>query len=202
VVTAADSAGMRNSFSSIRNEASLPFRINLWTCCVVQPHRSASCLGLKRRSAIIVLSPFRLALCRPASLVDGQHSSFTRGSDRNGATLVSGSSSRMVGRRRPHSAGSPRSRHPIALEEVVLPLERLAGLSPNGGSDIPDITELAQRHGLLLGRATERISIVQATKDVAQHLRIAVGTGVMKLDRVTETADGEPVEWRVAFRKV
>ena len=42
---------------------------------------------------------------------------------------------------------------PIALEEAVLPLERLAGLSPSGGADIPDIIELAQRHGISLGRA-------------------------------------------------
>jgi DNA-binding GntR family transcriptional regulator len=90
---------------------------------------------------------------------------------------------------------------PIALEEAVLALERFKGLSPNGG-DIPDIIALAQLYGLALGRATERISIVQATKDVALHLGITVGTEVMKLDRIAETTDGEPVEWRVAYRKI
>jgi len=88
----------------------------------------------------------------------------------------------------------------VALEEVVLPLDRFPGLAPNGG-DIPDIVELAQRHGLSLGRVTERISIVRATRDVASHLRITAGTDVMKLDRVTETADGRPIEWRVAFAR-
>jgi DNA-binding GntR family transcriptional regulator len=88
----------------------------------------------------------------------------------------------------------------VALEEVVLPLDRFSGLAPNGG-DIPDIVELAQRHGLSLGRVTERISIVRATRDVASHLRIAAGTDVMKLDRVTETADGRPIEWRVTFAR-
>jgi len=91
---------------------------------------------------------------------------------------------------------------PLALEEVVLALERLPDLAPNGGGDIPDITELAQRHCLALGRATERISIVKATKDVAAHLRIAAGSDVMKLDRIVETANGAPIEWRVAFRKI
>jgi DNA-binding GntR family transcriptional regulator len=90
---------------------------------------------------------------------------------------------------------------PVALEEVVLPLSRFFGLAPDDG-DIPDLTELAQRHGISLGRAIERISIVPATKDVASHLGIAFGTDVMKLDRVTETADGEPIEWRVAYRKI
>jgi DNA-binding GntR family transcriptional regulator len=89
---------------------------------------------------------------------------------------------------------------PLALEEVVLALERLPDLALNG--DIPDIAELARRHGLALGRATERVSVVKATKDVAAHLRIAAGADVMKLDRIVETADGEPIEWRVAFRKI
>ena len=62
--------------------------------------------------------------------------------------------------------------------------------------------ELAQRHGLSLGRATERISIVPATKDVAMHLGIPAGANVMKLDRIAETADGKPIEWRVTFRKI
>ena len=89
----------------------------------------------------------------------------------------------------------------VALEEVVLPLDRFPCLAPNGG-DIPDIVELAQRHGLSLGRVTERISIVRATRDVASHLRITAGTDVMKSwIRATETADGRPIEWRVAFAR-
>ena len=90
---------------------------------------------------------------------------------------------------------------PLALEEVVLPLERFPGLSLNDGGDVPDIIELAQRHGLALGPATERLSIVRATKDVASHLQIASGTEVLKLNRIVETVDGAPVEWRVSFRK-
>ena len=91
--------------------------------------------------------------------------------------------------------------HPIALEEVVLALDRFPGLTANGG-DIPDIIELGRRHGLSLGRATERVSIIPVTKDVALHLGIAVGANVLKLDRLVETTDGEPVEWRVTFRKL
>ena len=91
--------------------------------------------------------------------------------------------------------------HPLALEEVVLALERFRGLAANGG-DVPDITELAQRHGLSLGRAYERVSLVHATKDVASHLQMAPGTDVLKMNRIIETADAEPVEWRVTFRKI
>jgi GntR family transcriptional regulator len=90
---------------------------------------------------------------------------------------------------------------PLSVEEVTLALERLPGLTANGG-DVPDIAELAQRHGLSLGRATERLSIVRATKDVASHLQIAPGADVLRLNRIVETTDGKPIEWRVAFRKV
>jgi DNA-binding GntR family transcriptional regulator len=61
---------------------------------------------------------------------------------------------------------------------------------------------LAQQHGLALGRATECMSIVRATKDAASHLQIAVGTDVLKLNRIVETVGGDPVEWRVTFRRI
>jgi GntR family transcriptional regulator len=87
---------------------------------------------------------------------------------------------------------------PVALEVVVLPLDRFPGLT----ADTSDITELAQCYGLSLGRATEHISIVSATKNVAAHLGIPVGANVMKLDRIAETADGAPIEWRVAYTRI
>jgi len=90
---------------------------------------------------------------------------------------------------------------PVAFEEVVLVLDKFPGLTANG-SDVPDIIELAQRYGISLGRASERISMVRASNDVALHLGIAAGTDILKLDRIAETVDGEPIEWRVAFRKV
>ena len=90
---------------------------------------------------------------------------------------------------------------PLGVEEVVLAIERFPGLAAHGG-DVPDLFKLAQCHGVSLRRATERVSIVRATKDVALHLQIAPGTDVLKLDRIVETADGERVEWRVTFRKI
>jgi DNA-binding GntR family transcriptional regulator len=91
--------------------------------------------------------------------------------------------------------------HPLALEEVVFALERLPGLAADGG-EVLDITELAQRHGLSLSRVSERVGIVPAPKDVALHLAIAPGKDVLKLNRIVETADGQPVEWRVAYTRI
>ena len=90
---------------------------------------------------------------------------------------------------------------PVVVEEVVLALERFRDLAANG-SDIPDIVELAQRHGLSLGHATERIAIVPASRAMVSHLQLAPGANVLKFNRIVETADGEPVEWCVTFRKI
>jgi DNA-binding GntR family transcriptional regulator len=87
---------------------------------------------------------------------------------------------------------------PLAREDVVLPLDRFPGLT----ADVSDITELAQCYSLSLGGVTERVSIVPAARGVAMHLEITAGTNVLKLDRLVETVDGKPVEWRVAYRKI
>ena len=89
---------------------------------------------------------------------------------------------------------------PVVLEKVVLVLDKFPGLASTAGA-IPDVAELARQYSLPLARATERISIVPATGEVALHLGVAPGTSVVKADRVAETADGVPVEWRVAFSK-
>lgn len=87
---------------------------------------------------------------------------------------------------------------PLVYEEVVLPLDRLPDMARDDDVTF-DIFELAQRHALSLGRVTERISSVRATGDIALHLAIAPTTDVVKLDRVIETIDGQPIEWCVAF---
>jgi len=87
---------------------------------------------------------------------------------------------------------------PIVLEKVVLPLDRFPGLVPNG-DHTSDIVKLAQRYGFSPGRATERVSNVPATSEIASHLEIAHGADVMRLDRVIRTNDGAPIEWRVAY---
>ena len=83
------------------------------------------------------------------------------------------------------------------FEDIVLPLDKFPGLTPC--EIVPDVADLAERFGLQIERVTERIRLVEAPGNVAQHLGIAAGTGVVKLDRITETFGGEPIEWRVAY---
>src|SRR5262245_9574386 len=85
----------------------------------------------------------------------------------------------------------------ILVEEVVLSLVHFPGLTADDA--VPDIGALASRYGLSVGKATERVSLVPVPGYVAQYLGIPAGTDVVKLDRITATTDGEPVEWRVAY---
>jgi GntR family transcriptional regulator len=85
-----------------------------------------------------------------------------------------------------------------AFEKTVLPLARLPRIARNG-SAVLDLVELAKEHGLTLGLAHERLRTVRAGAQAAAHLHIEKGRRLLKLDRVTLTADGTPIEWRVSF---
>jgi GntR family transcriptional regulator len=80
-------------------------------------------------------------------------------------------------------------------ERISLPAELFPHLEERNYSRI---VLVAQRYGLLLGPAEERISIGVAWLEAARALDIAPGSPVMELDRVVRTIDGRPVEWRVA----
>lgn len=87
---------------------------------------------------------------------------------------------------------------PSAYEVSVFPLARFPGLTSESRA-IDDVFALAREHGLALGRATEDLDVVHATMDVAERLGIDPDESVLKLDRVVRSAEGLPVEWRIAF---
>jgi GntR family transcriptional regulator len=91
-----------------------------------------------------------------------------------------------------------RDNRPLSYEIASLALDRLPGLDPNEPITA-DITELAPRHGVRLGKAEETTAVVSADATVARHLRVPRHTRVLRLDRVCETARGLPVKWRLAF---
>lgn len=86
---------------------------------------------------------------------------------------------------------------PFMVEVLSIP----AALFPKfavAEAGLPHITELAQRHGILLGKAEERVSVEMASGDIAKTLGISVGAPVAVLDRVVFALDDRgPVEWRV-----
>lgn len=83
-------------------------------------------------------------------------------------------------------------------EVVTLAVDRFAGLD---GEDAGTqrISALAQRHGIHLARASERLTLEKAPPQVAKKLDIEPRSQLLKLDRVIYASGGYPVEWRVAF---
>ena len=83
-------------------------------------------------------------------------------------------------------------------ETAFLALGRFPGLE---GADVGNyaILAIARRCGVRLNRARERITVVQASPEVASHLGVAPQSPLLKLDRVILAASGEPVEWRVSL---
>jgi GntR family transcriptional regulator len=87
---------------------------------------------------------------------------------------------------------------PFMVEEGSLPAALFPGLLEKKGAP-HRVAVLAQEHGILLGKAEERISIHSAPASAAEALRIAPDTPVMRLERIIRMLDGQPVEWRIAY---
>jgi GntR family transcriptional regulator len=85
---------------------------------------------------------------------------------------------------------------PYMVEEISMP----AGLFPDllKTNGFPrDISAIAQSNGILLGKAEERISVRQASSEVAEVLLVAPLSPLIVLDRVLISLEGQFVEWRV-----
>lgn len=84
------------------------------------------------------------------------------------------------------------------VENVSLPAALFADL-PDKKHAITHIAALAQQHGILLGKAEERISIGVAVPAVAKPLKVPPNSPVLVLDRVTHALDGRKAEWRTGY---
>jgi GntR family transcriptional regulator len=85
----------------------------------------------------------------------------------------------------------------FAYEKLVLPV----ALFPNLDRKAPvnNIGETAFANGLLLGNGREQIAVGEATGKIATALGLKPGSTVLVLDRVVQTIDGKPAEWRQAW---
>jgi GntR family transcriptional regulator len=87
---------------------------------------------------------------------------------------------------------------PFMVEEASVPAALFSGLEEMSALT-HRIVCLAQKYGILLGKAEERISIASASPEVADALCVARGSPVTVLDRVVRAMDGQPVEWRIGW---
>ncbi len=89
-----------------------------------------------------------------------------------------------------------RDGQPFMVEDASMPAALFPGLA--SGDGYPHrIAALAQQHGMLLGKAQERVSVGAAAAEIAEALGIAAAAPVLVLDRVTQTLEGRAVEWRM-----
>lgn len=92
-----------------------------------------------------------------------------------------------------------RGRTPFITETITLPEDLFTSLA--GRSDVPNtLYDLFQKQfGVLVTRADERITPVLATASEAADLAVAVGTPLLKIERIAFALDERPIEWRVSF---
>jgi GntR family transcriptional regulator len=91
-----------------------------------------------------------------------------------------------------------RGDRPLMLEGASVPADLFPNLLERQDS-AESLSLLAQRFGILLGKAEERISIGVAQESFAETLNVAVGAPVLVLDRVVVDLSGRPIEWRVGY---
>jgi GntR family transcriptional regulator len=87
---------------------------------------------------------------------------------------------------------------PYMVEEIAMPAALFPGLPEQ--KELPyDITVLAQRYGILLGKGNERIAMGSASSAVAESLNLPVGAPILTLDRLLHSLDDQVVEWRLGM---
>lgn len=87
---------------------------------------------------------------------------------------------------------------PYLWEELVLPAHLFAGLEERS-QEVNTIGELAFAKGVLVGRGKERVAVALAEEHIATALDVKVGTPLLHLDRVLDTIDEIPAQWRLAW---
>ena len=87
---------------------------------------------------------------------------------------------------------------PTVLDEIWLPGARFRGLTAERLANYsgPLYALLEAEFGVRMLRAEERIKAVAAPAEVATVLHVKAGTPLLRVDRVSSTYDGEPVEFR------
>lgn len=88
---------------------------------------------------------------------------------------------------------------PIIRENIVVAAETFPGLGANG--HVPNTLYDVFQHqfGVIVSHADERIEAVAAGVRDGRHLGVEVGTPLLKIDRITFSLGGLPIEWRVSL---
>ena len=88
------------------------------------------------------------------------------------------------------------SGRPFAVESACLAVARLPGLEGEVGDWC--VAALAQQHGVHLAHAFEEVRLLSAERETATLLAVEPGTRLLLLDRVIQSIEQAPIEWRSA----
>jgi GntR family transcriptional regulator len=86
---------------------------------------------------------------------------------------------------------------PLLIEDVLVSNALFSGVSDEEWNSCW-LTDIAPRHGVLLGSATEKLTIAAPSAGVAETLHLSEGSTVFILERLITTLDGRPAQWRRA----
>jgi GntR family transcriptional regulator len=88
---------------------------------------------------------------------------------------------------------------PLGVERISLPEALFPGLAERQGL-LNGLYELYQkRYRVLVVEVEDRLTAVPADNSVARDLKVAVGTPLLRIERVAIALGGKPVEWRVGL---
>ncbi len=84
---------------------------------------------------------------------------------------------------------------PVAYAIIYLPFEVGKLFTPEDVETTPIYTLLVRKAFLTIGRATQRVTAVAANQEIVEVLRIASGSPVLTVKRVTYSAEEQPIEY-------
>lgn len=91
---------------------------------------------------------------------------------------------------------------PYILEVAVMPAARFPlAVESDAEKTLPclEISSLAQKHGIVVGRIVDRVRATATPPDVAEAMSTAAGPPVLEVDRITHDVNGDILEWRVCW---
>lgn len=88
--------------------------------------------------------------------------------------------------------------HPFMCERSTIVVRHFPGITEQSVRD-GRLSSLAQRHGVQISHATERVTPVMAPDEVMAKLRLPASVPILLLHRTAFRKDGTPLEFRTAW---
>lgn len=93
------------------------------------------------------------------------------------------------------------SQRPVIFDHVIIPASPFKGLN---GNKIQEYNGSLYRmyetlYGIRMIRASEKLTAVAATVDIAKHLGVKEGFPLLRIERIAYTYGDKPMEWRLGL---